>query len=74
MKGRTPGIRIERGKKSSSEQLRPHGVVADGSRLQASDNMPGEVTMLGIPDLRERQMFHKRWKTSSARRKVEVFS
>ena len=68
----SPGIRCRRGKKSSSEQLRPHGVVADGSRLQASDNMPGEVTMLGIPDLRESQMFHKRWKTSSARRKVEV--
>eukprot|EP00105_Crassostrea_gigas_P040430 XP_019924578.1 PREDICTED: uncharacterized protein LOC109619276 [Crassostrea gigas] len=33
--------------------------------------MPGEATMLGIPDLRESQMFHKRWKTSSTRRKVQ---
>uniref|UniRef100_K1Q3H1 Uncharacterized protein n=1 Tax=Magallana gigas TaxID=29159 RepID=K1Q3H1_MAGGI len=74
MKRGYPGIRFGRGKKSSSEQLRPHGVVADGSRLQASVNMPGEAIMLGIPDLRESQMFHKRWKTSSARRKVEVFS
>lgn len=72
MKKGSPGICFGRDKKSSSEQLRPHGVVADGSRLQASDNMPGEAIMQGIPDLRESQMFHKRWKTSSARRKVEV--
>lgn len=72
MKGGSPGIRFGRGMKSSSERLRPHGVEADGSRLQASDNMPGEATMQEIPDLRENQMFHKRWKTSSARRKVEV--
>lgn len=46
MKGGSPGIRFGRGKKSSSEGLkRPHGVEADGSRLQASDNMPGEVTV-----------------------------
>uniref|UniRef100_K1QPE6 Uncharacterized protein n=1 Tax=Magallana gigas TaxID=29159 RepID=K1QPE6_MAGGI len=74
MKKGSPGIRFRRDKKSSSEQLRPQGVEADGSRLQASINMPGEATMLGIPDLRESQMFHKRWKTSSTRRKVEVCS
>lgn len=72
MKRVSPGIRFRRGKKSSSEQLRPHGVEADGSRVQASVNMPGEAIMQGIPDLRESQMFHKRWKTSIARRKVDV--
>lgn len=75
VKGEFPGIRFGRGKKSSSERLkRPHGVEADGSRLRASDNMPGEATMQEILDLRESQMYHKRWKTSSARRKVEVYS
>lgn len=72
MKRGSPGIRIGRGNNSSSEQLRPHGVEADGSRLQVSINMPGEAIMQEIPDLIESQIFHKRWKTSIARRKVQV--
>lgn len=73
MKGGSPGIRFGRGKTNLSERLkRPHGVKADGSRLQASDNMRSEAAMQEIPDLRESQMFHKRWRTSSARRKVKV--
>lgn len=68
------GICCRRGKKSLFEQLRFYGVVVDGSRLQVLDNMFGEVIMLGIFDLRESQMFYKRWKMFSVRWKVEVFS
>lgn len=64
-----------RGKKNSPKQLkRSHGVEADGSRLQASDDMPGEAAARKSPDLRESQMFHKRWNSSIERRKVEVCS